>query len=115
MRVGIAVGVVMRGVDMNSALVAVDEGMKSGVGVRVAVGVRGGLKKKGVRVGVVRSSCPGRGVRVLVGARVFVGGGGVFVCVGTGVRVGGGEVGEAGVPTTMLALSLAPPDEAATV
>ncbi len=100
---------VMRGVAMNKSLVAVEEGIKSGVGVRVAVGVRDGLKKKGVLVGVDLSDCAGRAVKVMVGGRR------VFVRVGVGVRVGGDEVAVLGVPTTMVSLLLLPSAVALTV
>ncbi len=51
-RVGTGVAVVMRGVARKVSLVGVEDGMLSGVGVRVAMGVRDGLKKKGVREAV---------------------------------------------------------------
>jgi hypothetical protein len=51
-RVGTGVGVVMRGVARNASLVGVEDEILRGVGVRVAVGVRDGLKKKGVREAV---------------------------------------------------------------
>lgn len=112
-RVGTGVCVVMRGVARKASLVGVEDGILRTNGVRVAVGVRDGLKKKGVREGVVLSS-EAAGVLVLVS-----GGKGVLVRVGcgrgVGVRVGGGGGGVLVPPTTMVVLSLLPSAETLTV